>query len=218
MKMQISPVRIKICGITNKADALFAAELGADAIGFVFAPSPRQVSPEKAKSISTALPPFIQTVGVFVDESAEEVLATADFCRLDVLQFHGKESIDYCARHVRRVIKGIRVKDENQLKTCSEYSGAVDAILLDTHVSGQSGGTGRTFDWNLAKRAGQYGRIILAGGLHAGNVADAIHLAGPYGVDASSCLEKEPGVKDHDKMARFVRAVHNAETEQGVTQ
>jgi phosphoribosylanthranilate isomerase len=203
-------VRIKICGITNEEDALCAAELGADAIGFVFAPSPRQISPERAKSISMALPPFVQTVGVFVDEDPERVLATADFCHLDLLQFHGKESVNYCARYVRRVIKAVRVRDESQLQTCSEYGSVVDAILLDTYVSGQSGGTGRTFDWSVARKAGEYGRIILAGGLHADNVAAAINEVNPYAVDASSGLEKEPGVKDHNKMARFVQAVINA--------
>jgi phosphoribosylanthranilate isomerase len=156
-----------------------------------------------------ALPPFVQTVGVFVDEDPEKVLATVDFCHLDVLQFHGKESVDYCTRYIRRVIKAVRVKDESQLEICSEYGRVVDAILLDTYVSGQSGGTGRTFDWSLARKAREYGRIILAGGLHADNVAAAINDVNPYAVDASSGLEEEPGIKDHDKMARFVQAVLN---------
>ena len=207
----LSAVRIKICGITNEEDALWAAQQGADAIGFVFAPSPRQVSPEKAKSIIKVLPPLIQTVGVFVDEDPAKVEATAAFCRLDLFQFHGNETAAYCARFGRGVIKAVRVRDQAQIDRCSEYANVVDAMLLDTYVPGQSGGTGRSFDWNLAKKARQYGRIILAGGLNPDNVADAIRVARPYAVDASSGLEQEPGVKDHDKITRFVRAVRGAE-------
>jgi phosphoribosylanthranilate isomerase len=203
-------IRIKICGITNTEDAVAAAELGADAVGFVFATSPRQVSPEKAREIIMALPPLVQTVGVFVDEDFENVAYIADFCRLDLLQFHGKESKAYCARFGRRVIKAVRVRNRGGLKVCSEYSSIVDALLLDTYVSGRSGGTGLTFDWSLALEAKRYGRIILAGGLNPDNVADAISAAKPYAVDASSGLEQEPGVKDHEKMARFIQTVRYA--------
>ena len=208
MKLESDPVvRIKICGITNTEDAAAAAELGADAVGFVFAPSPRQLSPEKAREIIMALPPLVQAVGVFVDEGAEKVASIADFCRLDLLQFHGKESAAYCARFGRRVIKAVRVRNRGGLEGCSEYSSVVDALLLDTYVSGRSGGTGLTFDWNLALEAKRYGRIILAGGLNPDNVAAAISAAKPYAVDASSGLEQKPGVKDHEKMARFIQTV-----------
>jgi phosphoribosylanthranilate isomerase len=206
-----SSVRIKICGITNVDDALCAAQLGADAVGFVFARSPRQVSPEEAKSIATALPPLVQTVGVFVDEDLKSVLSIAAFCHLDLLQFHGQEGPDYCAQFDRRVIKAVRVKTRAEVAACSEYREVVDAFLLDTFVSDQSGGTGQTFDWNLGREAKQYGPIILAGGLHADNVADAIAAVRPYAVDASSRLEKNPGTKDHEKMARFVETVRNAD-------
>jgi phosphoribosylanthranilate isomerase len=205
-------VRIKICGITNTQDAVAAAELGADAVGFVFAPSPRQVSPEKAREIIIALPPLVQAVGVFLDEDPEKVASIADFCRLDLLQFHGKESAAYCARFGRRVIKAVRVQNRGGLKGCSEYSSIVDALLLDSYVSGRSGGTGLTFDWNLALEAKRYGRIILAGGLNPDNVAAAISAAKPYAVDASSGLEQEPGVKDHEKMARFIQTVRQTVT------
>lgn len=205
-----SAVRIKICGIVHEEDAQCAAELGAHAIGFVFARSPRRVSPEAARAIVRKLPPLIQTVGVFVDEKAEKVLATAAFCGLDLLQFHGKESAAYCARFGRRVIKAVRVQAQGSVDGCAAYARVADAILLDTHLSGRSGGTGRRFDWNLAVAAKQYGRIILAGGLNADNVASAIRLVDPYGVDVSTGLEKQPGVKDHKKMARFVEAVMNA--------
>ena len=200
-------VRIKICGMTNTEDAVAAAELGADAIGFVFAPSPRQISPEKAREIIMALPPLVQTVGVFVDEDPEKVASIAAFCHLDLLQFHGKESADYCRRFGQRVIKAVRVQNQDHLEGCSEYSGVVAALLLDTYVSGRPGGTGLTFDWNLALEAKRYGPIILAGGLNPNNVASAISAVKPYAVDASSGLEKKPGVKDHEKMARFIQAV-----------
>jgi phosphoribosylanthranilate isomerase len=208
MKIESAPaVRVKICGMTNTEDAVVAAELGTDAVGFVFAPSPRQVSAEKAREIIMALPPFIQTVGVFVDEDPEKVTSIAASCHLDLLQFHGKESAAYCRRFGQRVIKAVRVQDQDRLEGCSEYSGVVAALLLDTYVPDRYGGTGVTFEWNLARQAKRYGQIILAGGLNSDNVADAISAVKPYAVDASSGLEKEPGVKDHDKMAQFIQTV-----------
>ena len=200
-------VRIKICGITNTEDAQAAAKLGADAIGFVFAPSPRQISSEKARAIIRTLPPLVQTVGVFVDEDPEKVASTAAFCHLDLLQFHGKESANYCRRFAQRVIKAMRVHREAHVEGCSEYSGVVDALLLDTYIPGQTGGTGLTFDWNLALEAKRYARIILAGGLNPDNVAAAISAVKPYAVDVSSGVEEKPGVKDHEKMARFIQTV-----------
>jgi phosphoribosylanthranilate isomerase len=207
-----SGVRIKICGMTSAEDARAAAELGADAVGFVFAPSPRQVSPRKARDIIMALPPLVQTVGVFVDEDPEKVASTAAFCRLDLLQFHGKEPPAYCRRFGQRVIKAVRVQNRGGLEDCSQYADVVDALLLDTCVSGsgQFGGTGVTFDWHLALEAKRYGSIILAGGLNQDNVAAAISAVKPYAVDASSGLEQAPGVKDREKMARFIQAVRSA--------
>jgi phosphoribosylanthranilate isomerase len=205
-------VRIKICGITRSEDALAAADLGTDAIGFVFAPSPRRVSPDKAREIVMALPPLVQTVGVFVDEDPEKVLSIAALCRLDMLQLHGKESPDYCRRFGHRVIKALRVHGPDGLQAGSEYVGAVDALLLDTYVRGQQGGTGRTFDWNLALGAKRFGRIILAGGLNPDNVGAAISAVKPYAVDASSGLEQKPGIKDHEKMVRFIQIVRQTQT------
>ena len=208
MKIEKSlTVRIKICGITNAEDAIAAANLGADAIGFVFAPSPRQISPDKAREIIMTLPPPVQTVGVFVDEDPEKVASIARLCHLDLLQFHGKESASYCRGFRQGVIKAIRVESPDGLEGCSEYSGVVDAFLLDTYVPGKKGGTGLTFDWNLALEAKRFGRIILAGGLNPDNVAAAITAVKPYAVDASSGLELKPGVKDHEKMARFIQRV-----------
>jgi phosphoribosylanthranilate isomerase len=203
-------VWIKVCGITSPEDALAAVESGADAIGFVFAASPRQVSPQAAQAIIKHLPMPVLKAGVFVNEDPERVASTADLCDLDLLQFHGKETPDYCGQFQRRVIKAVRVQNENDLEACSEYDGVVEAFLLDTYVAGQPGGTGVTFDWSIAHTARKYGRIILSGGLNPENVADAIQVAAPYGVDASSGLEQKPGVKDHDKIARFVGAVRQA--------
>lgn len=198
-------VRIKICGITNKEDALAAAHLGADALGFIFAPSPRKISAERAREIIKALPPFVKTVGVFVDEDPERVSSIAAMCGLDVLQLHGGESIDYCSSFDRRVIKAVRLRSRDDLENLSKYVNVVDALLLDTYVPNKLGGTGITFDWKLAVEARRYGRIILAGGLNPENVAAAISIVKPYAVDASSGLEQSPGAKDHEKMAQFMR-------------
>jgi phosphoribosylanthranilate isomerase len=184
--------------------------MGADAIGFVFAPSPRRVSPETAQEIIRTLPPLVRTVGVFVDENPEKVAYIAECCDLNLLQFHGKETRGYCERFGRGVVKAVRVQNDDDLEVCAEYVGVAEAFLLDTYVAGQLGGTGVTFDWNIARTARKYGRIILAGGLNPDNVAAAIGLAEPHGVDASSGLEQKPGVKDHEKMARFIRAVRQA--------
>lgn len=203
-------VWIKICGITNEEDGLAAARLGADALGFVFAPSPRRISPEKARQIIKALPPLVQTVGVFVDEDLDEVSSVAEMCGLDILQFHGSESADYCDSFDQRVIKAIRLRNRQDLKSLAEYDGVVHALLLDTYLPDKLGGTGMTFNWEWALEAGKYGRIILAGGLNPGNVAAAISIVKPYGVDASSGLEQSPGVKDHEKMAQFIESVRQS--------
>jgi phosphoribosylanthranilate isomerase len=198
-------VRIKICGITNKEDALAAARFGADALGFIFAPSPRKISTESVREIIKTLPPFVKTVGVFVDEDPERVSSIAASCGLDILQLHGSESVDYCSSFDRRVIKAVRLQSRDELKNLSKYVNVVDALLLDTYLPNKLGGTGVTFDWKLAVEARRYGRIVLAGGLTPKNVAAAISMVKPYAVDASSGLERSPGVKDHEKMAQFIR-------------
>jgi phosphoribosylanthranilate isomerase len=203
-------VRIKICGITNGEDALAAARFGADALGFIFAPSPRRIAPEKARQIIKVLPPLVQTVGVFVDEDLGEVSSVAEMCGLDILQFHGSESADYCDSFDHRVIKAVRLRNRQDLKSLPKYDGVVQALLLDTYVPDKVGGTGMTFNWEWALEAGKYGRIILAGGLSAENVAAAISIVKPYGVDASSSLEQSPGIKDHEKMAQFIAEVRRA--------
>ena len=201
-------VKIKICGITNLEDALLAAELGADALGFIFYPkSPRKVAPETAREIIAQLPPFVASVGVFVDEAATVVQELVARVGLDWVQLHGQESPEYCRNLGRRVIKGFRIKDENSLMELEPYRDAVQAFLLDTYKKGQVGGTGTTFDWRLALEAKQYGQIILAGGLTPENVAQAIAAARPQAVDAASGTEAAPGRKDPAKLRAFFRAV-----------
>jgi phosphoribosylanthranilate isomerase len=201
-------MRVKICGITNLEDALLAADLGAHALGFIFYPkSPRSVRPEVARDIINNLPPFVMTVGVFVDEEAEAVRAIAETAGLDWVQLHGKEPPDYCCELKRRVIKGFRVKDASSLSLLPAYRESVQAFLLDTYKAGTAGGTGVTFDWELARKAGELGPIILAGGLTPANVAQAIHAAQPAGVDVASGVEAAPGKKDPGKLREFFEAV-----------
>jgi phosphoribosylanthranilate isomerase len=201
-------LRIKICGITNLEDALLAAALGAHALGFIFYPqSPRYVTPGDARAIIAQLPPFVLSVGVFVDEPAAAVQELAALVGLDWLQLHGQETPDYCRSLDRRVIKGFRVVGPESLKNLADFQGAVQAFLLDTYKPGTPGGTGETFDWHLARQAQGYGPIILAGGLTAENVAQAVKIARPQAVDVSSSLEAAPGKKDPEKLKKFFAAV-----------
>jgi phosphoribosylanthranilate isomerase len=200
-------IKIKICGITNLEDAILAAELGADALGFIFyAKSPRCVAPDAAREIIAQLPPFVATVGVFVDEDAAVIRDLKDRVGLDWVQLHGQESPEYCRNLGRRVIKGFRIRDAESLRPLADYRGAVQAFLLDTYKKGHVGGTGEVFDWHLAREAKPYGRIILAGGLTAENVAQAIEVARPDAVDAASGTEAEPGRKDPAKLKAFFEA------------
>jgi len=160
-------VRVKVCGITNADDALAAVELGADALGFIFASSPRQVTPEQAARIVASLPPFICKVGVFVDRDIGEVRSVMELCSLDMAQLHGSESPAACEALSPRAIKSFAVRDESVLAVLPSY--AVAAYLLDTHDAVLKGGTGRTFDWRIAERAAGYGPVIISGGLTADN-------------------------------------------------
>ena len=201
-------VRIKICGITNLEDARLAADLGAQALGFNFYPlSPRKVDPEAARAIIAQLPPLVLSVGVFVDEDAGVVRDLAARVGLDWVQLHGQESPEYCRSLGRRVIKAFRIKDAASLSFLAVYQGAAQALLLDTYRTGQVGGTGETFDWQLARRAHEYGRIILAGGLTPENVAQAIRVAQPQAVDVAIGVEAAPGKKDPEKLRNFIAAV-----------
>lgn len=201
-------VKVKICGITNREDALMACEMGADALGFIFYPkSPRFVSPEAAREIVIALPPFLTTVGVFVNRDIKEINEIMHYCRLNAVQLHGEESMDQCRDLSFKVIKACQVKEEQDLKGLTPFKGYVQAFLLDTKVEGLYGGTGRTFPWEIALKARTLGNIILAGGLNAENIKLAITTANPYGVDISSGVEKSPGRKDREKLADLMREI-----------
>jgi phosphoribosylanthranilate isomerase len=197
-------IRVKICGITNLDDALAAIDAGADALGFVFfEKSPRHVNPMQASAIIAKLPPFVQTVGLFVNEEAELVNWTADFCGLDIVQLHGDEEPEYCPEIRRRVIKAFRVKDAASLVSLRRYN--VAGILLDAWSPAAPGGTGETFNWDLAREAAAGGRLILAGGLTPDNVRQAVEQVLPYSVDVSSGVEAAPGKKDSEKVREFIR-------------
>lgn len=206
----MSVVRSKICGITRVEDALAAAAAGADAIGLVFYPqSPRAVNLAQARAIIAALPPFVTTVGLFVDAERDEVDALLDALPLDLLQFHGDESPAQCEGYRRPYIKALRVRPGEDLAArCREYSTA-SGILLDTFVAGVPGGTGEAFDWSLVP-ADLDKPIILAGGLSAGNVAAAIRQVRPFAVDVSGGVEASKGIKDGEKIRAFLREVRGA--------
>jgi phosphoribosylanthranilate isomerase len=204
-------IRVKICGLTDPEDARLAAALGAHALGFIFyPPSPRYVSPEQARGIIRQLPPFVLTVGVFVDEEMDAVRDIAALAGLDWVQLHGRESPEYCRTLGRRVIKAFRIAGEESLRALPAYQGAVQAFLLDTYRPGLPGGTGEAFDWQLAQKAKDYGPIILAGGLTPDNVAEAIRAARPQAVDVASGVEAAPGKKDPERVRDFMEAVRTA--------
>ncbi len=195
-------LRVKICGITRLEDALLATELGADALGFVFYPkSPRYIPPERVRRIIAKLPPYVTTVGVFVNETRETVAKIAEVTGLDLIQLHGEEPPEFCAYFAPRVVKAFRVRKAEDLTTLREYRGLVRALLLDTFVPGVPGGTGKIFDWQLALKAREIGvPIILAGGLTPENISQAVAKARPTGVDVSSGVESSPGIKDPQKL------------------
>ncbi|WP_222429805.1 phosphoribosylanthranilate isomerase [Paenibacillus agilis] len=207
-------VRVKICGLTTIEAALAAVDAGADSIGFVFTSSKREMTPENAKRIIQLLPPYVTTTGVFVNEELHIVNDIAAYCHLDLVQLHGQESPQYCEQVIRPVVKTISIRSEDDLSQIDAYTheNNVRAILLDTHVDGATGGTGQPFPWKFAVGASEKRAIILAGGLHVGNVARAIEQVRPYAVDVSSGVETE-GVKDRYKMRKFVQEVHSANLE-----
>ncbi len=197
-------IKVKICGITNREDALAACKYGADALGFVFyKKSPRFIEPEKAKEIIKAIPPFVTTVGVFVDEDANTINKIVKRIGLYTVQLHGNESSEFCGKIISKVIKAVRVRGQD-VSGFGLSSYRVSAYLMDTYREDMPGGTGETFDWEVAKEAKKFGRIILAGGLTPHNVAEVVKTVKPYAVDVSSGVEQRPGKKDLKKVKEFI--------------
>lgn len=202
--------RIKICGLTREADVDAAVAAGADALGFVFyPPSPRYVSPQRAAELVARVPPFVETVGLFVNAAPAEVLATCAAVPLNVLQFHGDEDAAYCRQFARPWLKAARVRPGLNLLEFARSFAATRGLLLDAFVEGYGGG-GHVFDWTLIP-PDLPGHLILSGGLTVDNVGDAVARVRPAAVDVSSGVEASKGIKDHQKMAAFVAAVRAAE-------
>ncbi|MCW7552180.1 phosphoribosylanthranilate isomerase [Endozoicomonas gorgoniicola] len=204
---KVSKTRIKVCGITSVEDAVAAVDAGADAIGLVFyEKSPRFVSIEQAREIAASVPPFISVVGLFVDAEDEFIQAVLEQVPLTLLQFHGNEPDSWCQRWNRQYIKALRVRPEMSVKqVVAKYPGA-SGVLLDAYRKGVPGGTGESFDWTLIPDSLEK-PVVLAGGLSATNVAEAIKKVSPFAVDVSSGVELKPGVKNHDAVRAFARAV-----------
>ena len=222
---------VKICGTTNLEDARAAAEAGADALGFVFAESPRRITPEAAAEITGKLPEEMDRVGVFVDETAEQIRETVERARLSAVQLHAEMTLER-HREIYRVLRAYGVKiievkklPEMPTQNPEKYLATIKgdkpfAFLFDTQVTGVAGGTGARFSWEqwgheLIPLRRVFPRIIVAGGLNGQNVAEAIRRFEPYGVDVASGVEREPGKKDHEKVKAFVKAVREAETIRG---
>lgn len=203
-------VKVKICGITNLEDAKAAIDAGADALGFMFfEQSVRAVTIETVAAIVPELSPWVMRVGVFVDPEPELVFAAIQRCGLNLLQFHGNESPEFCAQFGVMSMKAFRIKDATSLDALPSYS--TDALLLDSYVAGKQGGTGEKFNWDLAIEAKKLNKpIFLAGGLTPENVADAVRKVEPFAVDVSSGVELSPGKKDHQKIHSFISAVRGA--------
>jgi phosphoribosylanthranilate isomerase len=202
--------RIKICGITSIADGLAAAEAGADMIGLMFYEgSPRHITLPQAVEISSALPPFVMRVGVFVNPEPDFVVRAIGECNLSLLQFHGDEDSQFCTQFSLMSLKAIRVRDAESLQKLENFH--TDAFLLDAYSKSGLGGTGEKFNWDLAMEAQKFGKpIFLAGGLTPENVADAVKQVRPFAVDVSSGVEFAPGKKDAAKVRAFIQAVRNA--------
>jgi phosphoribosylanthranilate isomerase len=209
--------QIKICGITSRTDALTAAGCGADALGFIFyQASPRHVTPETARMICGDLPKRVVRVGVFVNEDASKVIEIVDFCGLDLIQLHGDEPPDYCRWFsAERLIKALSFQGDGDPTVLADY--AVRAILLDHREAGRYGGTGKPSDWNRARRIKTLYPLILAGGLHEGNIEEAIRTVVPDAVDINSGVEQSPGNKDPGKIKKIIEIIRSNTHDKTIT-
>jgi phosphoribosylanthranilate isomerase len=200
--------RVKFCGFTHQDDVAQAVALGADALGFVFyGPSSRYVSPEHAQTLTRSVPAFVTRVGLFVNEEAETVQRIFELARLNLIQYHGEESPEFCDAIGLPYIKAFRVRKGMDLRPEMDRYPNASGFLLDAYVKGQPGGTGERFDWELIPQS--HAPIILAGGLTPDNAKDAIDQVAPWALDVSGGIETKPGRKDPDKMARFMNACRN---------
>lgn len=207
--MNKNKIKIKICGLTRPEDVLFLREFSIDFAGFIFVPgTPRFQDIDSARKLTELLPPDVRAVGVFMDEDPATVRKTSEICGLDILQFHGQETPEYCSQFGLPYFKAIRVTGAIDGELLTGYH--PEAFLLDTFSKDTAGGTGRTFAWTVARQVVQSGiPVVLAGGLNPMNVARAVRDVHPWGVDVSSGVEIAPGIKDHDKMRRFIEAARN---------
>lgn len=212
-------IRIKICGMTRLEDALCAVEAGVDALGFIFyEKSPRAIDPEAARRIIEHLPPFVDAVGVFVNKELHEAAAIIRDCRLGYAQLHGSEPPEYCRDLAHntapcRLLKAFRVGSHSTAAEIAPYNDCVQGFLLDTYQKSAAGGTGESFDWSIIDRLHLARPLLLAGGLGLDNIRTALESVRPYGVDANSGLETAPGVKDHDRIRRFISLVRAVEAD-----
>jgi phosphoribosylanthranilate isomerase len=205
---------VKVCGITRIEDASEAVRLGFDALGFIFAPGPRCIEPDNARSIISSLPPFVTSVGVFVDEEASVVRHTIEYCGLDLVQFHGARSPEFCADFLPRSIKSISLNDREALARAESYRGAVRAVHFDSHAPGGTGGTGMRCDWGLVREGLLLGfPVIVAGGLDPESAVDAVTKLNAYAIDVNSGVEESPGIKSHMLMRRLATNLENARKE-----
>jgi len=188
-----------------------SVEMGADAIGFIFAPSPRQITPEKAREIICGIPPFVQTVGAFVNENPDAIRKIIGFCGLNLIQLHGDETPDTCAEFMPQAIKAFRFREGSVLQSIRPYRGKIRAMLFDAYDEKIRGGTGKTCNWDLAVRGKDFGiPIILSGGLTPSNIEKAISAVKPFAVDVNSGVEKRPGKKDHLLMREMMEKIRKA--------
>jgi phosphoribosylanthranilate isomerase len=203
-------VKVKICGVRTLEEALVAIDAGADALGFNFWPrSPRYITPQAAREISRSLSAFTSTIGVFVNEEPRIIKEIVVDVGLSAIQLHGDESPDYCAGlGFTRIIKAFRVAEDFNLQVIRDYP--ISMALLDAGIKGSYGGTGKSFDWRVATEAMQIAPVILAGGINAGNVADAIRYVRPHAIDVCSGVEAEPGRKDLARLRAFMAMVDQA--------
>ncbi len=204
--------RIKVCGITGLEDGRAAVAAGADGLGFIFVEeSPRLVEPDMVRTITTMLPPFVDTIGVFRDAEIEAVEELINYCRLSLVQLHGSESPEYCRSISCPVIKSFAIHEGTESEELAAYSDVVSGYLLDTYHEDMAGGTGMVFDWKIIENIRPPGPIILAGGLNPENVCDAIRQVKPFAVDVNSGVEYQPGRKDTDKLKNFADEVRKAD-------